>query len=102
MRYNTNLQKNPSNKRIYNRIDEICSLDLAGMIDSKTWNNKAFGSIIFIFDNFWKYTCSISLKKNSQTVTDEVSNILTKSTPKPIKIESDRAAEFYDSNCQFF
>ena len=41
---------------------------------------------------------AIPLKnKYSQTITNEFSNILTTSKRKPLKIESDRGGEFYNS-----
>ena len=40
--------------------------------------------------------------KYAQTITNEFSNILTKSKRKPIKIESDRGTEFYNSVFQNF
>ena len=40
------------------------------------------------------------MKKNSQTKTGEFSNIPTKSKRKPIKIESDRGEELYNSTLQ--
>ena len=40
--------------------------------------------------------------KYSQTITNESSNILTKSKRKPLKIESDRGTEFYNSIFQNF
>ena len=40
--------------------------------------------------------------KNAQTITQELSNILTKSKQKRIKIGSDREAEFYSSVSQNF
>ena len=40
--------------------------------------------------------------KNSQTKTNEFSNILTTSIRKPIQLQSDRGAEFYNSNFQDF
>ena len=41
---------------------------------------------------------AIPLKnKYSQTITNEFSNILTTSKRKPLKIESDRGTEFYNS-----
>ena len=40
--------------------------------------------------------------KYSQTITNEFSNILTKSKRKPLKIESDRGTEFYNSIFQNF
>ena len=46
---------------------------------------------------------AIPLKnKYSQTITNELSNILTTSKRKPPKIESDRGAEFYNSIFQNF
>ena len=43
---------------------------------------------------------AIPLKNNySQTITNEISNILTTPKRKPIKIESDRSSEFF--NCIF-
>ena len=41
-------------------------------------------------------------KKYSQTITNEFSNILSASKRKPLKLESDRGAEFYNSIFQFF
>ena len=40
--------------------------------------------------------------KNSITITDEFSNVLTKSKRKPPKIESDRGGEWYNSVLQNF
>ena len=46
---------------------------------------------------------AIPLKnKYRQTITNEFSNILIKSKRKPLKIESDRGAEFYNSIFQNF
>ena len=93
----------PTNKIVYNHIDEICSIDLADMIDYKISNNKGFRYIFIVIDNFSKYLWGIPLKnKYSQTITNEFSNILTKSKRKPIKLESDRGSEFYNSIFQNF
>ena len=92
------LRNYPTKKIIYNHIDEIRSIDLADMIDYKTSNNKGFRYIFIIIDNFSKYLWAIPLKnKNSQTITNEFSNILTKSKRSPLKLESDRGAEWYNS-----
>ena len=46
---------------------------------------------------------AIPLKnKNSQTITKELSNILTTSKRKPLKKESDKGSEFYNSTSQNF
>ena len=82
-------------KVICNHIDEICIIDLADMIDYKTSIKKGFRYIFFIIDIFSKYLWAISLKnKKSKTITEEFSKILTTSKRKPLKIESDRGAEW--------
>ena len=73
------------------------------MIDYKTSNNKGFRYIFVIIDNFSKYLWAIALKnKYSQTITNEFSNILTKSKRKPLKLESDPGSEWYNSIFQNF
>ena len=68
------------------------------MIDYKNSNNKGFRYIFNIIDNFSKFTWAVaSRSKSSKTITDTFSNILTTSKQKPLKIESDRGAEFYNS-----
>ena len=96
--------KNYSTKKIiYNHIDEIWSIDLADFSDYKTSNNKGYRYIFIIIDNYSKYLWAILLKnKNSQTITNEFSNILTTSKRKPLKIESDRGTEFFNSVFQNF
>ena len=102
--YSSAPKKNyPTIKIVYNHIDEIWSIDLADMIDYKTSNNKGFRYIFIIIDNFSKYLWAIPLKnKYSQTITNEFSNILSSSKRKPLKIESDRGTEFYNSIFQNF
>ena len=92
-----------TNKIIYNHIDEIWSVDLADMNDYKISNNKSYRYILIVIDNFSKYLFAIPLKnKYSQTILNEFSNILTTSKRKPLKIESDRGTEFYNSIFQNF
>ena len=92
-----------TNKITYNHIDEIWSIDLADMVDYKISNNKGFRYIFIVIDNFSKFLRAIPLKnKYSQTITNEFSNILTTSKRKPLKIESDRGSEFYNSIFQNF
>ena len=45
----------PTDKIVYNHIDEIWSIDLADMIDYKISNNKGFRYIFVIIDNYSKY-----------------------------------------------
>ena len=73
------------------------------MIDYKITNNKGFRYIFVIIDNYSKNLWAIPLKnKYSQTITKEISNILTTSKRKLLKIESDRGTEFYESIFQNF
>ena len=96
-------KKYPTNKVIYNHIDEIWSIDLADMIDYKISNNKGFRYIFVIIDNYSKYLWAIPLgNKYSQTITNEFSNIVTTSKRKPLKIESDRGGDIYNSVFQNF
>ena len=88
---------------VFNHIDEIWSIDSADFSDYKTSNNKRFRYTFVIFDNFSKYLWCVPLEnKNSQTITNEVSNILTTSKQSPVKMDSDRGAEFYNSIFQNF
>ena len=96
-------RNHPTNKIIYNHINEIWSIDLADKINYKISNNKGFRYIFIIIDNFSKYLWAKPLKnKYSQTITNEFSNILSSSKRKPLKIESDRGTEFYNSIFQNF
>ena len=73
------------------------------MIDYKLSNNKGYRYIFVVIDNFSKFLRCIPLKnKYSQTIKNEFSNILTTSKRKPLKIESDRGTEFYNSIFQTF
>ena len=88
----------PTNKIVYNHIDQIWSIDLADMIDYKISNNQGYRYIFIVIDNFSKYLWAIPLKnKYSQTITNEFSNIITTSKRSPLKLESDRGTEFYNS-----
>ena len=93
----------PTNKIVYNSIDEIWSIDLADFSDYKTSNNKGFRYIFIIIDNFSKNLWAVPLRyKYSQTVTNQFSKILSKSRRKPLKIGSDRGSEWYNSVFQIF
>ena len=97
------LRNYPTNKMIYNHIDEIWCIDLADMIDYKTSKNKGFRYIPVFIDTFSKCLWAKPLKNNySKTVTDEFSNILSSSKRSPVKIQSDRGLEFYNSIFQNF
>ena len=90
------LRNYPTNQIVHNHIDEIWSNGWADMIDYKISNNKGFRYILVIIDNFSKFLWAIPIKnKYSQTITNEVSNILSSSKRSPLKIESDRGAEFF-------
>ena len=52
----------PTNKIVYNNIDEIWSIDLADMSDCKISINKSYRYIFIVIDNFSKYLWAIPLK----------------------------------------
>ena len=96
-------KKYETNKIINNRFDGIRINDWADMIEYKTSNNKGYRSIFLIIDNCSKYLWTIPLKtKNSKTVAEAFSNILSKSKRFPIKLESDRGKKWYNSSFQYF
>ena len=93
----------PTNKIVFNHIDEKWSIGLADRVDYKNSNNKGFSYIFIIIDNFSKNLWAIPLKnKYSQTITLEFSNILTTSKRSPRKLESDRGAELFFNIFQIF
>ena len=93
----------PTKRIVYNHIDEIWSIDFADFSDYKISDNKIFRDIFIITESFSKYLWAIPLKnKSSQTKTNDFSIFLTTSKRKPIKIESDRGADFHNSIFQFF
>ena len=64
-------------------------------------NNKGYRYCLIVIDNFSKYGWAIPIKnKNSQTIKDTFSHILTISKRKPNNLESDRGKEFYNSTFQ--
>ena len=73
------------------------------MIDYKISNNRGFRYIFVLIDNHTKYLWGIPLKnKNSKTITDEFSNVLSKSKRRPLKLESDPGSEWYNNIFQNF
>ena len=73
------------------------------MVDYKISNNKRFRYIFVIVDNFSKYLWAITIKNEiNKTITDEFSNVLSKSKRRPLKTESDRGTELYNSVFQNF
>ena len=52
----------PTNKIVYNHIDEIWSIDLADFLNYKISINKGFRYIFIIIDNFSKFLWDIPLK----------------------------------------
>ena len=92
-----------TNKILYIHIDEMRSTDLFDMIVYQTSKNEGHIYIFIIIDNFCKYTWAILINnKNLRNLTSEFSNILTKSKRRPLKLEWDRGAEFYNSTFQNF
>ena len=94
--YSKSLKENTeTNKRNYNHIDEIWSIDLVEFSDFKTTNKRGYRYILVVVDNSSKNIWCIPLeKKFGETIKNEFSNVLTTSKRSPLKIESDRGAEF--------
>ena len=73
------------------------------MIDHETSNKERSRFNFVIIDNFPKILRAIPLKnKNSQTITDAFSDISSTSKRSPLKLESDRGKEWYNSISQNF
>ena len=88
----------PTNKILYNDIDEDWSFVLADFSDYKTSNNKGFRYNFLKIGKFSNCLWAIPLKKkNSQTITQEFSTIISTSKRSPVNLESDRGADFYNS-----
>ena len=95
-------KKYPTNKIVYNYIDEIWSVYLIDMLDYGFSNDKGYTYILTIFDNFSKcFWCIRSKNKYGQTIRDEFSTILTTSKREIIRIGSDRGGEFYNFFSRF-
>ena len=68
------------------------------MIDYKISNTKGFRFIFVIFDKFSKDTwCIVLENKCGETITKQFSKISTTSTRSPLKLESERRSELYNS-----
>ena len=91
-------QNYPTNKIVYNHIDEIWNIDLTDLVDYKISKNKGVRYIFIIIDIFSKYLWCVPLKnRNNQTISNAFSNILSTSKRSPLKLESDRGKEWYNS-----
>ena len=67
-------------------FDDIRSIDLMAKNEYNPTNNEKFRCSFVIIDKFSNFTlCAPLTNKNAQTITDEFSNILTKSKRKPKK-----------------
>ena len=64
---------------------------------------RGYRYIFILIDHFSNVFWAIPLKnKCGQTITNEFSNILTTSKRYPVKLESDRGSEWYNSIFQIF
>ena len=94
-----------TNNLAYNHIDETWSIDIADMIGLIIGceTKKRFRFIIIIIDIFSKCLWAIPVKKkNTQIITNEVSNIIKISKRSFVKLESERGTEFYNNIFQIF
>ena len=73
------------------------------MIDYKNSSNKGLIYIIVFIDSSSNFSWCILIKnKNSQTITGESSNTLTKSKRKPFKVKNDVGGDFCTFTFQNF
>ena len=93
----------PTNKTDVYHIDDIWSLDILDLKDYGHENNRNYGYVLVIIDNFSKFGWTIPLKnKNAQTIKDSFENILISSKRRPDLIETDRGKELYSKIFQDF
>ena len=92
-----------TNKTDVYHIDDVWSLDILDLKDYGPKNNKGYGYVLVVIDNFSKFGWTSALKnKSAQTIKDSFENILISSKRKPGLIESDRGKEFYNNIFQDF
>ena len=85
----------PNSEILYNHIDEIWSIDLVDMVDYKSSNKKGCRYIFIINDNFTKdLWCIPNNNKSVKKITEDFSNILTKSKNLPLKQKAIEAQNF--------
>ena len=96
-------KKYPTNKTDVYHIDDIWSLDNSNLKNYGPENNRGYGYVLVVIDNFSKFGWTVLLKnKNAQTVKDSFESIITSSDRKHKLIETDRGKEFSDNFFQGF
>ena len=84
-------------------MDDISSLDILELKDYGPENNRHYGYLLVIIDNFSKFGWTIPLKnKNAIPIKDPFENFLLNSRSKPNLIETDFSKEVYKSKFQNF
>ena len=84
-------------------IDDIWSLDILDLKDYGPENNRGYGYVLVIIDNFSKYGWTVPLKnKNTQTIKISLENFLISSKKSPNLIETDRDKGFFSNIFQDF
>ena len=85
----------PTNQTKIKSIDDTWSSDLLDMKDYGIKNNKGYGYILVVIDNFSKFGWTIPLKnKYAQSITDAISQIIKTSRRKPSLLETDDGKEY--------
>ena len=92
-----------TNKTDVYYVDDVWSLDILVLKSYGPENNRGYGYVLVIIDNFSKFGFTIPLKnKNAQTIKDSFESTLINSERKRGLIETDRGTEFYKNIFQDF
>ena len=76
-------------------VDDTWSSDLLDMIDYGPENNRSYGYILVVIDNFSKIGWTIPMKnKYAQSMTGAFSEIIKSSNRKPNLLETDNGKEY--------
>ena len=83
-----------TNKTDVQHIDDIWFLDILGLRHYDPENNKGFGYVLVVIDNFSKFGCTLPLKKSCSRSTSHFCKCSYNLKRKPNLIETDRGKEF--------
>ena len=83
-----------TNKTNVYHIDEIWSLDILNEKDNGTENNRGYRYAFVVIDIFFKFGCTVPLKKIAQIKKVRFGNIRKNLRKKTISLKTDRGKEF--------
>ena len=82
-----------TNKTNVYHIDEIWSLGILDEKDNGTENNRGYRYAFVVVDNFFKFGCTVPLKKNCTNKKVRFGNIRKNSRRKSVSLKTDRGKE---------